>query len=156
MIWVTATDLSHWADTRQAQEVLPLLVRLILASADQIGSISMPAGDSIFRPGWDGRLFTKNAEWPVPEDTSVWEFGTSNNIRDKATEDFRKRTEKPLGIVPADTTFVFVTPRRWQQKEKWSAEQTATGFWRKVLVLDAMISKRGLTRVLQLLPGLRA
>jgi hypothetical protein len=138
MMWVDATDLSHWADTRQAQEALPLLVRrLILASADQIGSISMPAGDSIFRPGWDGRLFTKTAEWPVPEGASVWEFGTSKDIREKATADLRKRTEDPLGVVLADTTFVFVSPRRWQQKDEWSAKQIATGPWRSVLVLDA-------------------
>lgn len=138
MMWVGATDLVHWADTRHAQANLPLLVRrLILTSVDKIGQISMPAGDSIYRPGWDGRLDTQAAKCPVPTGASVWEFGTSNDIRDKATADLKKRAEDPLGVVPVDTTFVFVTPRRWQQKEKWSAEQTATGFWRKVLVLDA-------------------
>ncbi len=138
MMWVTATDLSHWADIRQAQEILPLLVRrLILASAHEIGHISMPGGDSIFRPGWDGRLSSKSDNWPVPEGASVWEFGTSNKITNKATADLQKRTGDTLGVLSVETTFVFITARRWQQKEKWSTEQTATGSWRSVLVLDA-------------------
>ena len=89
----------------------------------------MPGGDSIFRPGWDGRLSSKSDNWPVPEGASVWEFGTSNKITNKATADLQKRTGDTLGVLSVETTFVFITARRWQQKEKWSTEQTA-GSWR--------------------------
>jgi hypothetical protein len=87
--------------------------------------------------GWDGVLFAKIVKSPVPDGVSVWEFGASNDMRGKATADFEKRTEDPLGVVPASATFVFVTPRRWQQKVEWSADRTAKGCWRDVVVLDA-------------------
>ena len=128
MIWLTATDLSQWADTRRAQEILPLLVRrLILASASEIGGISMPAGDSIFRPGWDGLLFANIVKWPVPEGASVWEFGASNDIRGKATEDFKKRTEDPLGSCPQAPRSSSVTPRRWQEKVEGPPSEAQPG-----------------------------
>lgn len=144
MNWITATDLGHWADGRDSQSDLPLLVRkLILSSLIQVGHLSLPAGDSIFRPGWDGLLFTENGSWPVPDGWSVWEFGTDKRVRQKANHDFRKRSQNPQSVDPRKTTFVFVTPRRWpdqpttDNKWNWSRKKTRKGPWRKVVVLDA-------------------
>lgn len=143
MHWITATDLGHWADKRDSQGDLPLLVRkLILSSVDKVGHLSIPAGDSIFRPGWDGLLFMKNGSWPIPEGWSIWEFGTNKNIRQKANEDIKKRSQNPQSADPKKTTFVFVTPRRWPDKPstdkklEWSHKKTAQGPWRKVIILD--------------------
>jgi hypothetical protein len=39
-------------------------------------------------------------------------------------------------VDPAMTTFVFVTPRRWNAKTKWLKTRRAEKFWRDVRVLD--------------------
>ena len=38
---------------------------------------------------------------------------------------------------PAQTAFVFVTPRRWADKDGWATERQAEGHWREVRVYDA-------------------
>lgn len=142
MHWITATDLVHWAGTRNAESDLPLLIRrLILASVENVGHLAIPSGDSIFRPGWDGLLNAAKSSWPVPEGISVWELGKTKDVLTKANEDFNKRTTKPRGVLPEDATFVFVTPRRWpdkkQDKAAWCSARIAESNWRDVRVLDA-------------------
>lgn len=142
MRWITATDLHHWADTRISQEELSLIVRrLIFAGADKIEHISMPGGDSVNRPGWDGTLTCGQAPFPIPEGHSAWEFGTSSDVIDKANRDYRTRTTNPIGEAPSETTLVIVTARRWpigtQTKEDWINSKRTAGPWRNVCVLDA-------------------
>lgn len=142
MILVTATDLVQWADTRSCEDQLPLLVRrLIFASIDRVDHVSVPAGDSVFQPGWDGRLNATEADWPVPEQQSAWEFGKGKSVVAKADDDFGKRTQDPRGLNPAETTFVFVSPRRWpggpDEKTAWAKRRAEEGQWRKVVALDA-------------------
>ncbi len=138
---VTATDLDHWADRREAQGELPRLVqKLILASADEIGFLGMPAGDSIYLPGWDGNLDAGKGEWPVPAGISAWELSAETDVLGKVRKDLKKRTNETLGVDPAQSTFVFVTPRRWtrkkQSKIEWAADQKQKSPWRKVIIVD--------------------
>lgn len=142
MIWVTATQLAQWSDSKQSESLLPLLVRrLILASVDQLGHLAMPGGDSVFRPGWDGRVNSVSGSWPVPNGNSVWEFGTSKDVRGKLTDDFKKRTKDSKGENKGDTTFVLVSSRRWPDKKEgrstWAARKAKEGGWKNVIVLDA-------------------
>ncbi len=142
MRWITATDLHHWADTRISQEELSVIVRrLIFASVDRIEHISMPGGDSVNRPGWDGTLTCEQAAFFVPEGHSAWEFGTSSEVIDKANRDYRTRTTNPIGQAPSKTTLVIVTARRWpigtQTKEDWINTKRTAGPWKNVCVLDA-------------------
>lgn len=144
MHWITATDLGRWADGRDSQGELPLLVRkLILSSVGRVAHLFIPAGDSIFRPGWDGLLFTEKCSCPIPEGWSVWEFGTDKMVRQKANQDLKKRSTNPQSVDPKKTTFVFVTPRRWpdrpstDNKLEWSRKKTFQTPWRKVIILDA-------------------
>ena len=57
MKWITSTDLKHWADTREAQSLLPeLLLRLIRATSTDVNAYRFPCGDAIHLTGWDGVL----------------------------------------------------------------------------------------------------
>src|SRR5690242_17487119 len=115
-LFLTATHLTHWADERRSQDMLPLLVRrLILACLDPV-RIDFPAGDSVNRPGYDGLLQTLTATPFIPAGQSVWELGVNQSPAQKADGDYTTRTSSPGIVVPRETTFVFVTPRRWQGK----------------------------------------
>jgi hypothetical protein len=74
----------------------------------------------------------------VPSGKSVWEFGTNKQVKTKADGDYKKRKENlPNDILPAETAFVFVTPRRWSKKDQWTREKQKESFWREVRVYDA-------------------
>jgi len=133
-----ATDLHRWADRLEARSRLPeLLRRLILATPLGIDRVSFPAGEGIQLGGWDGVLVARSASPFVPEGYSVWEFGVNSKVKAKADEDYRKRTDEPLGLRQSDTTYIFVTPRRWSRKEGWVAERQAEGTWKEVRAYDA-------------------
>jgi hypothetical protein len=55
----------------------------------------------------------------------------------KAEEDYVKRTKDPLGADPGSTAFVFLTARRWSEKEDRATDKQKEGVWREVRVLDA-------------------
>ncbi|MBU4593231.1 MAG: hypothetical protein KUA36_16490 [Desulfomicrobium sp.] len=74
----------------------------------------------------------------IPKGVSVWEFGTNRNINQKANEDFGNRKDQPgVGITPTETTFMFVTPRRWLKKQEWEEAKRQKGPWRDVRAYDA-------------------
>jgi len=117
---------------------LPQLVRrLVLATTRDVVLAHFRSGEGVLYSGWDGLVESAAGSPFVPAGTSVWEMGTNHNPRDKAEDDYRKRTADPLGLNTADTTFVFVTPRRWPNKADWVAEKMAKGTWREVRAYDA-------------------
>ncbi len=135
---VSATHLVQWADRRNSQELLPALIRsLILASVDRslIQHIEMPTGDSVYRPGVDGLLRVTSGNAFVPQGQSVWEIGTGSDPRDKANRDYLKRVAN--SEMSKQTTFVFVTPRRWLGKNIWAVEKKAENVWLDIRVFDA-------------------
>lgn len=137
--WVTATDLARWSDERVSEELLPLVLRrLIYTLTERRARLDVPAGDSVSTGGWDGTAEVAEGTEHVPAGKSVWEFGTGKAIKGKADGDYGKRTAEPGEITPTETTFVFVTPRRWPLgKEWWGKARRAEGIWRDVRVLDA-------------------
>lgn len=140
---VDARDLERWANSRRAQEQLPGLIRrLIHATSSTATHVGFPAGDAVQQGGYDGVVVVNETHHAVPEGMSVWECGVSANPSGKATEDYEKRKrQQPVSAIgsfdPATTTFVFVTPRRWNAKGAWAEERRAEAFWRDVRVLDA-------------------
>lgn len=134
----TATDLAVWADTRAAQErVSELLRRLILATTDGLQRIDMAAGEAIQHGGYDGVVVNAVPTSFVPAGPSVWEIGVGGDVKSKADSDYEKRSANPLGADPTETTFVFVTPRRWASKRIWEKARKQDGRWRAIRVLDA-------------------
>jgi len=139
MKWINSTDLSDWADRRDCQEILPLVIRrLIRATVTQINFISFPAGENIVYPGWDGILKSSEETEYIPKGLSVWEISTAQDIKKKAEADYQKRKQNTSDLNPSETIFIFVTPRIWTGKEKWASEKKKKdNFWRDVRVYDA-------------------
>jgi hypothetical protein len=111
----------------------------------------MPSDDAIWLPGCDGYLINEEEDENrfVPLGKSVWEFGTTDNYRKKALEDYEKRMtdmdddgnmkRNALNIDRLQATFVFVTPRHWvNDKEAWVNERKRDGIWKDVVVIDAV------------------
>lgn len=136
---VTASHIAEWANTKakEAQAVLPRFVRLLCFQAGSTRHIAFPAGDSTYRPGWDGTLESENGNAWVPAGTSCWEIGCDKDIGGKASGDYEKRTIQTDAAQRGASTFVFVTPRRWQNKGQWLAAQCEKAKWGNVLAYDA-------------------
>lgn len=134
----SATDIAFWANRRDAQDMLPRLIRrLIHATVPQINRIGFPAGEGVQLGGWDGILDVEHGNAFVPDGISVWELGSNRGVKGKADADYGKRTADPLGITPSEATFVFVTPRRWANKSHWETDRKAEGTWCDVRAFDA-------------------
>jgi len=135
---VTANDLALWAGRRDAQERFPLLVRrLIQASPGHVTRLHFRSGEGVQLPGWDGIVTMQEGDAYVPTGPSAWELGVGVDPGTKANEDYAKRLADQAGVNPADTAFVFATPRRWAGKERWAAQRRAEGRWSDVRALDA-------------------
>jgi hypothetical protein len=137
-ILIDATDLNSWAKRRDAQALLPKLIRrLVHASIDRVIRASFRAGEGIVLAGWDGVVMVEEGNAHVPDGTSVWEMGTSADVKEKADDDYEKRTAAPRNVDPAQTTFIFVTPRRWAAKRDWETARLAEGKWFGIRAYDA-------------------
>lgn len=134
---IDSTAISQWfiGRRRDAQELLPHLVRKLIASTVRAGaiiSLRIPVGDDVTRRGFDGFVETKNSTPQVPEGVSVWEMGTNEDVKQKADGDFVAR----MSDASRDKTFIFVTPHPWDGKSAWVTERRAEGRWKDVVVLE--------------------
>lgn len=134
---VTATHLTQWSDRRVAQEMLPVFIRRLISATSEIKAITMPGGDSVNIPGWDGVVDVHKGNAWVPNGLSYWELGTSNKPQVKAQGDYDKRVNELSAEKRAESIFVFVTPRRWPGKTAWQAKVRSQNVWADVLVWDA-------------------
>ncbi len=116
---ISAAQISAWAGSRQAQGDLPILIRKLLHASAAPAAASIPGGDSIHAPGWDGIAdVTVGTAW-VPAGRTAWELSCRADPGTKAVEDYEKRT---AGTSPGEqrrTTFMLVTARRWPGKDRW-------------------------------------
>jgi hypothetical protein len=136
---VTASHIAEWTNTRakEAQATLPRLVRQLCFQTGTTRHIAFPAGDSTYRPGWDGTLESKKGDAWVPAGSSCWEIGCDKDVGSKASGDYQKRTLQTDAIQRAASTFIFVTPRRWHGKTQWLDTQRGKVEWSNVLAYDA-------------------
>lgn len=136
---VTKNKLESWANTVSSKSTLPYLIsRLIRATTPPSTKLNMSWGNSIYIGGWDGIVSCKEERAYVPLGISSWELGTDVNCKEKADNDYEKRTNNPLGVDPQNATFVFVTPRLWTKKTEWIAAKKAEGYWKDVIAYDAV------------------
>ena len=134
--WIDATDLSQWAERRDGQGSLPTLLAK-LARAVRPMSLRFPSDEGVRHAGWDGVTEASEASEYVPVGVAGWEIGTQRErIASKADEDYEKRTEDPLGLIPAESTFIFVTPRQWPQRDIWAQAKRKQNIWRNVRAYD--------------------
>lgn len=133
-----ATDLVAWADRREAQSLLPKVIRrLVLASGSGVTQAEFRADEGVQLSGWDGIVHADGAAPFVPAGPSGWEMGVGADPKRKAEADLAKRLEKSGPLRPDDTTFMFVTLRRWEGKAEWSKQRVDEGAWHQVRALDA-------------------
>ena len=133
-----ANDIEDWGDTREARDLLAVLLRtLVNSTCGGLELVDFPGNEDAQQPGWDGRVETTEGNPWVPEGISRWEFGTNRRISAKANEDYAKRTAATGEAERRRTAFVFVTPRRWHRKANWLRDRQAEGRWRAVRAWDA-------------------
>lgn len=138
--WIEAADIENWANRLDGRADLPeLIARLVRASAPQVTKVHFPSRESADYGGWDGICENTEATEYVPAGATGWEIGSqTKRIAGKATEDYVSRKADPLGLTPANTAFIFVTPRRWKKgKPEWLKNAIADGQWADVRVYDA-------------------
>ncbi|HEX8465155.1 MAG TPA: hypothetical protein VF627_11110 [Abditibacterium sp.] len=135
---INAKDIELWAARLDARSQLPRLVRrLVQATTPQLERLHFAADEGVQMDGWDGIVTAGVGNAFVPTGVSVWEMGVDKNPKGKADDDYEKRSQNPLGLDPKATTFVFVTPRRWKNKEIWAKSRREEGKWADVRAYDA-------------------
>ncbi len=116
--FVTSNDIKVWTatDKRQAEEVLPLLVKKLILASSKPKEINFPSGNAVTTGGWDDILDVEEGNEFIPTGKSGWEFGTNSDVKSKADADYQKRPQNPKSLVPQESTFIFATSRPWTKK----------------------------------------
>jgi len=138
MVLARGSDLDIWSERMDARIQFPRLVRrLIFATGKDVSDNDFRADEGVGVPGWDGKVAAAGHMPFVPVGVSRWELSTSGDLPDNATRNYTKRTADPLGANPAESTFVYVTTRRWSDRDDWVDRKRKEGIWRDVLAYDA-------------------
>lgn len=135
---IDRNDLERWAERFDSKGNLPTLVsRLVRATTPLSTQVDFPSGSAAFTGGWDGVANCQEERSFVPKGVSLWEFGTEQDNKGKADENYDKRTADPLGYDISQCTFIFVTLRYWKFKEKWRLAKLKEGKWKDIKVYDS-------------------
>ena len=135
---VTRDDLERWADRVDAKFDLPYLIsRLVRATTPASTQADFPSGSAAYVGGWDGVVDCQEDTAYVPKGISLYEFGTEENSKGKADEDYEKRVKDSLGYTHKDCVFIFITPRFWRMKDKWVNAKKKEGIWKDIKVYDS-------------------
>lgn len=121
MQWINQAELRSWADRIGSREQFPVMIRdLIFASVRDVGDIHhmrFPGGEAGQIRGYDGDLTMAVGTPYIPVGRSVWEFGTNDKPAAKFKSDYKARVKDTDGGVRKDLTFVFATPRNWDNAD---------------------------------------
>jgi hypothetical protein len=145
---ISAQQLEEFAPKEPAKGLLPELVRrLIQASAEGVGDVRFPSGESTFRPGADGLVQAKGSPPYVPAGVSLWELSTEKPAHKKAKGDIEKRSKSDardayLDHKRTDITYVALSLRRWhgergQDRDQFESHYRGLGVWKDVRIIDA-------------------
>jgi len=132
-------DIENWAKLHEAKGFFPYLIsKLVYFTTLPEAFINIPSGSAVYIGGWDGEVNSAEERSYIPAGRSLWEFGTDKTFKSKAEKDYKKRTEDPIGYIPSECTFIFVTPMLWSKKETWRKAKMAEGIWHNILVYDSI------------------
>lgn len=132
---VSGDDLELWAQRREAQSQLPVLVRRLLLATAPLLMIDVRGDSGVQYGGWDGEVLSRIATPWCPAGLSYWEFSVTTDDR-KLNDDFRKRHTNAR----PDATYVAVVGGRYvhpRGKRGWEAARRGDGGWADVRLLDA-------------------
>lgn len=111
---------------------------LVQSTGIDLTTADFPGNDDAERPGWDGFVEAGEGTSWIPAGRSGWEFGTNEDVKKKADGDFKKSVKAIDNEKERkETTFVFVTPRRWLGKGTWIKNAKDEGYWKDVRAYDA-------------------
>ena len=139
---IKANEIEAWSTSNiGARSRLSVFLRTLVNSTGiGLTAVDFPGNDDAERTGWDGvTVATKGTPW-VPEARCGWEFGCNLDVKSKADGDYAKATKaatKTARVERLETTFVFVSPRRWPGKTQWVSDRRAEKKWKSVLAYDA-------------------
>ncbi|WP_081085014.1 HigA family addiction module antitoxin [Burkholderia territorii] len=136
---IKATDIEQWVVRNiSARTRFSVLLRTLANSTcDGITKIDFPGNDDAERRGWDGLIESTRATPWIPQGLSGWEFGVNEDIKTKADGDFAKSVKAIKKEERDQTTFIFVTPRHWPAKDKWTETNRAKRLWKDVRAYDS-------------------
>jgi addiction module HigA family antidote len=136
---IRANQIEGWVTHNIAARArLSILLRTLVHSTGRgLTKVDFPGNDDAERAGWDGIVEADEGTPWVPFGRSGWEFGTTENIKKKANDDFDKSVKALDKRDRDETTFIFVTPRHWPGNAAWIAEAKAKGRWKDVRAYDA-------------------
>ena len=132
-----ATDLEQWSARREAQGILPLVVRKLIQATVECSELHVRTNEGVQLSGWDGIVHTERCSPLVPKGRSGWEMSVAKDPKGKADDDWETRSTNSQPLQADEASFVFVTSRRWRDKERWARERANEGPWRDVRVRDA-------------------
>lgn len=139
MMIVDETSIRRWADHHECRRSLPVMIRrLIRETTPTLSSMRFPGHEAVDLPGLDGEAYARESTAWVPQGRSVWEMGCDEAPMSKANRDYDKRTGNTPRGEREQSSFVFVTPRRWPSKAKWLENRRKEGAWGKILAYDAI------------------
>lgn len=140
------SDLRDWANRLVSRSQLPILLRRLILVTTGADLLRAPGGDAVGEHGWDIRLDVPGGCLPfVPDGSSRWEGGAGVDVRKKAQGDFKKRTDETPAAERAKQTFVFFTPRHFEDSEDWlEAKEKEKKGWAAVRVVDGVILEQWL------------
>lgn len=136
---IKANQIEGWVDSNiSARPRVAVLLRTLVNSTGRaLTKVDFPGNDDAERPGWDGFVEAGESTPWIPVGRSGWEFGTNKNVKTKAEGDFAKSVKALDKNEREQTTFVFVTTRRWASKAAWVETAKAQGLWKDVRAYDA-------------------
>lgn len=131
-----ADDLNLWAQSLAAESELGRLVQKLIVQTASPTGLRIPVGKAGNTPGWDGVVNVAEGNFRVPSGQSFWEWG-AGPAADKAQRDYKKRTDETDEAVRKASTFVFVTPRHWHNRDDWLEDKRGDGDWARLEVWTA-------------------
>lgn len=136
---ITARDIEQWADGNlEARSLLPVLLRKLVHSTGlELSLVDFPGYDKAEKRGWDGLLEAGAVTPWIPLGRSGWEFGCNEEPKQKADGDYAARIKAIPAQERAQMNFVFVTPRKWNGKDKWVKDKQKLGDWNSVRAYDS-------------------
>ena len=144
MKYISSSEIENFTrnNQREAQGFLPLLLRKLIINAigfDKIKYIDIPGGDSIWKPGVDGKIVPLAESFlGKANQTYIIECGQNKNIAKKIKNDFIKRSQEKQGI-KSDDIFVFITSQKINKSKILQDLQTSNekSLWKDVKIFDA-------------------
>jgi plasmid maintenance system antidote protein VapI len=136
---IKANQIEQWVSHNiHARTRLSVFLRTLVNSTGRaLTKVDFPGNDDAELPGWDGFVEAGEGTPWVPAGRAGWEFGTNKGIKKKADKDFAKSVNGLEQKKREETTFVFVTPRRWTGKAAWVEAAQEKGLWKDVRAYDA-------------------